>query len=138
MGATLTVRFDLRKGKATELHERALHFERKRYSPAKRTAGSQNFYAVTGIPIRADGVNESEDVTLASKNALLNMIDYLVGKYGYSREQAYALTSVAVDLHISELVDVPNVLVSAFLPRDIFVLDAGVEKSVSKFRINEI
>jgi acetamidase/formamidase len=30
------------------------------------------------------------------------------------------LTSVAVNLHISELVDVPNVLVSAFLPLDIF------------------
>jgi len=31
------------------------------------------------------------------------------------------LTSVAVNLHISELVDVPNVVVSAFLPLDIFV-----------------
>jgi len=28
---------------------------------------------------------------------------------------------VAVDLEISALVDVPNVLVSAFLPEDIFV-----------------
>jgi acetamidase/formamidase len=27
---------------------------------------------------------------------------------------------VAVNLHISELVDVPNVVVSAFLPLDIF------------------
>lgn len=65
--------------------------------------------------------NESEDVTLAAKDALLNMIDHLVAEYGYSREQAYCLTSVAVDLRISELVDVPNVTVSAFLPLDIFV-----------------
>jgi acetamidase/formamidase len=48
------------------------------------------------------------------------MIDHLVAEHGYSREQAYALTSVAVDLRISELVDVPNLVVSAFLPLDIF------------------
>jgi formamidase len=59
-------------------------------------------------------------VTLAAQDALLNMIDHLVAEHGYSREQAYVLTSVAVDLRISELVDVPNVVVSAFLPLDIF------------------
>jgi formamidase len=48
------------------------------------------------------------------------MIDHLVAEYGYSREQAYVLTSVAVDVRISELVDVPNVVVSAFLPLDVF------------------
>ena len=37
-----------------------------------------------------------------------------------NREQAYVVTSVAVDPRISELVDVPNVVVSAFLPSDIF------------------
>ena len=121
MGATLTVRFNLLKGKATQLHQRALHFERRGHRPSKRSPEAQRFYAVTGLPIRADGVNESEDVTLASKNALLNMIDHLVAEYGYSREQSYALTSVTVNLHISELVNVPNVLVSAFLPLDIFV-----------------
>ncbi|HVE28669.1 MAG TPA: acetamidase/formamidase family protein, partial [Mycobacteriales bacterium] len=36
-------------------------------------------------------------------------------------QQAYAICSVAVDLKISALVDVPNMLVSAFLPEDIFV-----------------
>jgi formamidase len=48
------------------------------------------------------------------------MIDYLVHERGFNRQQAYAICSVAVDLSISELVDVPNVLVSAFLPFDIF------------------
>ena len=47
------------------------------------------------------------------------MIDYL-GSRGLNRQQAYALCSVAVDLRISELVDIPNVGVSAFLPLDIF------------------
>ena len=36
------------------------------------------------------------------------------------RPQAYALCSVAVDLKVSQVVDVPNVLISAFLPIDIF------------------
>jgi formamidase len=48
------------------------------------------------------------------------MIDYLVATSGFAREAAYALTSVAVDLRLSELVDVPNALVSALLPLDIF------------------
>lgn len=39
---------------------------------------------------------------------------------GWTRQQAYAICSVAVDLKISELVDVPNMVVSAFLPLDIF------------------
>ena len=42
------------------------------------------------------------------------MTDHLVGEHGYSREEAYALTSVGVNLHISEHVDVPNMTVSAF------------------------
>ena len=49
------------------------------------------------------------------------MIDYLVDERKYTRAQAYAICSVAVDLKISELVDVPNVTVSAVLPLDIFV-----------------
>jgi formamidase len=39
---------------------------------------------------------------------------------GLTRQQAYALCSVAVDLKVSEVVDVPNFVVSAFLPLDIF------------------
>ena len=60
-----------------------------------------------------------EDLTLAARNALLNMID-LLQERGWSREQAYAICSVAVDLKISNAVDLPNVTVSAFLPEDIF------------------
>jgi len=43
-------------------------------------------------------------------------IDHLVRNYGLSREDAYALCSVVVDLKISEVVDAPNWLVSAYLP----------------------
>jgi formamidase len=47
------------------------------------------------------------------------MIDYL-GTRGFDRQQAYALSSCAVDLRISQLVDVPNFIVTALLPLDIF------------------
>jgi hypothetical protein len=39
---------------------------------------------------------------------------------GWTRQQAYVICSVAVDLKISQVVDAPNMLVSAFLPETIF------------------
>src|SRR5262245_40231317 len=120
MGATLTVRFGLRKGVAAQRQVRRPQYERHDYYADPRFAVPRRFFATTGMPITHDDRNESENVTLAAQDALLNMIDHLVVEHGYSREQAYTLTSVAVDLRISELVDVPNVVVSAFLPLDIF------------------
>ena len=55
------------------------------------------------------------------RSATLNMIDFLVKEKGLTREQAYTLVSVAVDLNIAQLVDVPNLGVTAILNRDIFV-----------------
>jgi formamidase len=120
MGATLTVRFGLRKGLAAQRQIQRPQFERHDYFADPRVAMPRRFFATTGMPITRDDRNESENVTLAAQDALLNMIDHLVAERGYSREQAYVLTSVAVDLRISELVDVPNVVVSAFLPLDVF------------------
>ena len=40
--------------------------------------------------------------------------------YGYDRQQAYVIASVAVDIRIGQLVDAPNVGVTAILPLDIF------------------
>jgi formamidase len=121
MGATLTVRFGLRKGLAARRRIQRPQYERQDYFADPRYAVPRRFFATTGMPITPDGRNESENVTLAAQDALLNMIDHLVAERGYSREQAYVLTRVAVDLRISELVDVPNLVVSAFLPLDIFV-----------------
>ncbi|MFD0391308.1 acetamidase/formamidase family protein [Tistrella bauzanensis] len=70
--------------------------------------------------MRADGENLSEDLTLATRNALLNMVDHICDRYGFTPENAICLVSVAVNLRISQIVDVPNVTVSAFLPLDIF------------------
>ncbi len=64
-------------------------------------------------------------MTRAAQNAVLSMIEHLVAEYGFNREQAYVLASVAVDLRISTIVGAANVLVSAFLPLDIFVTHAN-------------
>ena len=83
-------------------------------------AEGRPYYATTGMSVRHDGKAESEDLTLAARNALINMIDYVVDAKGFTRAQAYALASVAVDLRVSQVVDVPNMTVSAYLPLDIF------------------
>jgi len=82
--------------------------------------GGRRHFVTTGMPIRADGSNADMDTTLAARNALLAMIDWLEAERGLSREAAYVLCSVAVDLRISEIVDVPNPVVSALCPLDIF------------------
>jgi acetamidase/formamidase len=46
------------------------------------------------------------------------MVDFLAVRYGLSPVHAYMLSSVAVDLRISEVVDQPNWIVSAVLPID--------------------
>ena len=64
--------------------------------------------------------NLSKDISLAARNALMEMIDYISETFGYSKEQAYIIASIAVDLRIGQLVDAPNVGVTAILPLDIF------------------
>ncbi|MCH8350149.1 MAG: acetamidase/formamidase family protein, partial [Chloroflexi bacterium] len=118
MDCTLHVNFQVRKGEAARRGLRFPMFERDDYFTTPQMAVPQRFIATTGMCI-ADGVNESENATLAARNALLSMIDRLVER-GWSREQAYCICSVAVDLKISQVVDVPNFVVSAFLPLDIF------------------
>ena len=61
------------------------------------------------------------DLFAAAQQAVRYMIDHLVAERGLSREEAYILSSVAVDLKISEIVDAPNWIVSAFLPEMVFV-----------------
>ena len=118
--ATFRLRFDVRKGEARERNIRRLRFERSDYPVAPEFAAPQRFYATTGLSIDAEGVNRSEDVTAATREALVEMIDYLTTERGYDRQQAYAICSVAVDLRISELPDVPNMVVTAMLPTAIF------------------
>jgi formamidase len=70
-------------------------------------------------PSTTRGGNEDGNLNLACRNAVLNMIA-LLQERGFSREQAYVICSVAVDLRINNVVDVPNFVVSAYLPEHIF------------------
>jgi formamidase len=119
MDCTLHVSFQVRKGEATRRNIRLPVFERDDYFISPEMAAPRRFIASTGMCIAEDGVNESENATLAARSALLNMIQLLMER-GWTREQAYCICSVAVDLKLSEIVDVPNFVVSAFLPLDIF------------------
>jgi formamidase len=119
MAGAILVRFTVHKGEAERRGIRFPRFAREDYYFPPELAAPKRFLATTGMSIREDGTNESEDATLSARNALLAMIDLLVER-GWNRQQAYAICSVAVDLKLSELVDVPNMVVSAFLPLDIF------------------
>ena len=119
MGATAVVRFQIHQGLAERHNIRFPRFSHPGYFAAPEWAAPRNFIATMGIPLREDGTNEGEDLTLAARNALINMIE-LLQERGWSREQAYVICTVAVDLKISNAVDLPNVTVSAFLPEDIF------------------
>lgn len=119
MGATAVVRFRVYAGEAARRNIRWPRFAHSGYFAPPEWAAPRNFIATVGMPIREDGTQEGEDLTLAARNALINMIE-LLQERGWTREQAYIICSVAVDLKISNLVDLPNVTVSAFLPEDIF------------------
>jgi len=60
-----------------------------------------------------------EDLKTATEMAVRNMIEYLVKEKHLSREDAYSLTSVAVDVDITQLVD-GKVGVHAICPKGIF------------------
>ncbi|MBV8652126.1 MAG: acetamidase/formamidase family protein [Alphaproteobacteria bacterium] len=119
MGATVALRFRVHSGEAARKSIRWPRFSHPGYFAKPEWAAPHNFIATVGMPIREDGTQEGEDLTLAARNALLEMIK-LLGERGYTREQAYIICSVAVDLRISNAVDLPNVAVSALLPEAIF------------------
>lgn len=132
MDATVTVTTELIEGGRSL--ERGPHYE----GPSRLLdIPSRSFYATTGFPIKeredvppdmrylgADKIgnleNLSKNISLATRNALIEMIEYISDRYGYTKEQAYIIASVAVDLRIGQLVDAPNVGVTAILPLDIF------------------
>jgi formamidase len=132
MGATVTVRTEVLKGAGANIT--SPHFEG---GAQLKTIAPANFYATVGFPLKARGEipafltyldgekigdleNLSEDLTLAARAALIDMIDYIEREHGLSREQAYILSSVAVDLVVGQVVDVPNYTVSAIIDLGVF------------------
>jgi acetamidase/formamidase len=65
-----------------------------------------------------DGIGP--DLMTAARDALRRMIEWLGREHGLDPMQAYLLCSVAIDLRISEIVDVPNFIVTAHCPLGIF------------------
>ncbi len=72
---------------------------------------TDDYYAVTAFATTIDE---------AARKATLYMIDYLASEHGLARQEAYMLSSLAGDLKISEVVDLPHVLVSMHMPKHIF------------------
>lgn len=79
--------------------------------PLAARTNTDRFYGTDGI---------GPDLFAAAQDAVRRMIAYLGREHGLPPEQAYMLCSVAADLKISEIVDAPNWIVTAFLPLSIF------------------
>jgi acetamidase/formamidase len=74
-------------------------------------AENADFYMTMGL---------DSDLDTAAELAVTDMVDYLVTERKLTREEAYMLTSMAVDLHVTELVDDVKGI-HAMLPKRIFV-----------------
>ena len=59
------------------------------YFTTPEMAAPRRFFATTGQSFTRDGVAHSEDTTLAARNALLNMIEYLVAERGQRQTWMY-------------------------------------------------
>jgi acetamidase/formamidase len=104
--ATVTVRLSVRRDLDIDAPE--LDVTRPLERPAAAATG---YHATTGV---------APDLMAATRQSIERMIVHLTRRFGLEPEEAYALCSVAVDLKISEVVDAPNWVVSAFLPNDLF------------------
>jgi len=60
------------------------------------------------------------DLTVATKTAIEEMVDFLATSKRLTRQQAYQLVSIAGDVAVTQLVDKPNVGVHVRVPKSIF------------------
>jgi acetamidase/formamidase len=72
---------------------------------------TDSYYATTGF---------AETIDEAAQKATRFMVEYLVDTRGLSREDAYMLCSIAGNLHIAEAIDIPHMLVTMHMPKNIF------------------
>lgn len=79
--------------------------------PLQARSDAKGYFAHTAL---------GPDLMTNAKNAVRGIIDWLVREKGLSREDAYLLCSLAVDLKISQIVDAPNWGVSAYLALSVF------------------
>jgi acetamidase/formamidase len=79
--------------------------------PVTRHLDAKGYEVTTGI---------GPDLMTGAREAVSQMIDLLAGRYGMDPVEAYMLVSVCGDLRISEIVDMPNWVVSFYFPRCVF------------------
>jgi acetamidase/formamidase len=100
-----TVRLTVRK----DLHVTAPEFMTP--GPLAAATNIGPYYATDGV---------GPDLRVAAQEATRRMIDYLGREHGLAAIDAYLLCSVACDLKLSEVVDAPNWIVTAYCPLSIF------------------
>ena len=76
--------------------------------PVSRHLDGAGYEVTTGI---------GPDLMTSAREAVMRMIDLLSALHGINPIDAYMLCSVCADLRISEIVDMPNVVVSLYFPR---------------------
>lgn len=74
---------------------------------------TNTYYATTGF---------ARTIDEAAKKATFYMIEYLTTTHGLTTEEAYALCSLAGDLKIAEVVDLPHMLVTMHMRKDVLPL----------------
>jgi acetamidase/formamidase len=79
--------------------------------PVTRHLDGAGYEVTTGI---------GPDLMTGARESLMRMIDLLGEEHGLSAIDAYLLCSVCGDLRISEIVDMPNWVVSFYFPRIVF------------------
>ncbi|BAV49208.1 ABC-type oligopeptide transport system periplasmic component-like protein [Mesorhizobium loti] len=79
--------------------------------PVTRHLDAKGYEVTTGI---------GPDLMTGAKEAVAQMVDLLAGRYQIDPVEAYMLASVCGDLRISEIVDMPNWVVSFYFPRCVF------------------
>lgn len=87
-------------------------------APEFLTSGPLASATNVGPHYATDGVDV--DLATAARDAVRRMIEYLGRTHGLDPMDAYMLCSVAVDLKISEIVDAPHWIVTAYCPLSIF------------------
>ncbi len=99
---SVALRFDLLKG---------ANLPTPRFTtpgPVTRHLDGAGYEATTGI---------GPDLMQAARDAVSAMVDLLASRFGMRPVDAYMLCSVCADLRISEIVDLPNWVVSLYFPR---------------------
>jgi acetamidase/formamidase len=79
--------------------------------PVSRHFDANGYEVTTGV---------GPDLMECARAAVKGMIDLLTSRHGMRPDEAYMLCSVCADLRVSEIVDVPNWVVSLYFPRVVF------------------